>query len=301
MLERYLLCRPQGGLNDIFCEIEKCYQYTILTKRKLLIDTNYHSNHYFKGQLSKYFYSRDQHLDLSPFEFRGEFLKMDVYPHFLKGKLNTYSAVWDEGQACAVESDDLKSITFDFSRDYQEQMLFYHQFGRGDYLSFNFLKKLTLTEGIKKIVLDRYAVIGGQFDAVHIRNTDLCSDIGGIINALKKIKPQKLFVATDDSRSLSIVLNEFSNTSTTIFNFSSILSANDVPLCKTINVPSNETVIRDQEAIADLMLLGPSNRLILSKLLENKTKVSHSGFGLLARDLFNSKRALYELIGCSDF
>jgi hypothetical protein len=37
--ESFLLCRPHGGLNDTFCQIEKCWRYAEKFGRTLIIDT----------------------------------------------------------------------------------------------------------------------------------------------------------------------------------------------------------------------------------------------------------------------
>ena len=38
--KKYILCRPVGGLNDIFCQIEKCWQYAEKYNRILIVDTD---------------------------------------------------------------------------------------------------------------------------------------------------------------------------------------------------------------------------------------------------------------------
>ena len=36
--EKFLLCRPQGGLNDTLCQIELCWRYAARFNRTLIID-----------------------------------------------------------------------------------------------------------------------------------------------------------------------------------------------------------------------------------------------------------------------
>jgi hypothetical protein len=39
MNDRFVLCMPAGGLNDVLCQIEKCWRYAERHGRKLVIDT----------------------------------------------------------------------------------------------------------------------------------------------------------------------------------------------------------------------------------------------------------------------
>src|SRR5947209_3468047 len=57
--DRLLLCRPQGGLNDMLCQIEKCCQYADRVGRTVIVDTDYARSApaTFKDHLSKYFVS----------------------------------------------------------------------------------------------------------------------------------------------------------------------------------------------------------------------------------------------------
>ena len=49
---KYLLCRPEGGFNDMLCQIYKCYQYCKKHNRCLLLDTKHTS---FGLSFHKYF------------------------------------------------------------------------------------------------------------------------------------------------------------------------------------------------------------------------------------------------------
>lgn len=56
MEEKYLLCRPLGGLNDILCQINYCYNYCIKFNRILLIDTSFlYEHNSFSCSFDKYF------------------------------------------------------------------------------------------------------------------------------------------------------------------------------------------------------------------------------------------------------
>ena len=39
MSEQVVLCRPEGGFNDILCQIELCWRYADAHERVLVVDT----------------------------------------------------------------------------------------------------------------------------------------------------------------------------------------------------------------------------------------------------------------------
>jgi hypothetical protein len=57
--ERYLLCRPHGGLNDTLCQIEKCWKYALKSDRVLIIDTRNSGLH---ADFSEYFEAKEKSL-----------------------------------------------------------------------------------------------------------------------------------------------------------------------------------------------------------------------------------------------
>ena len=53
--ERLLLCRPQGGLNDMLCQIEICCAYGEAYDRTTIIDTDYRHSPFFRDTFANYF------------------------------------------------------------------------------------------------------------------------------------------------------------------------------------------------------------------------------------------------------
>jgi hypothetical protein len=61
-VNKYLLCRPTGGINDIFCQIEMCWDYAEKYNRNLIIDTTNHLS--LMANFSDFFspLNRDPHI-----------------------------------------------------------------------------------------------------------------------------------------------------------------------------------------------------------------------------------------------
>ena len=80
MAQRLLLCRPQGGLNDMLCQVEACCRYGERSGRSVIVDTNYAGSTYFRDDLRNYFRSRHGKLILGlddPSSLDGA----TVFPH----------------------------------------------------------------------------------------------------------------------------------------------------------------------------------------------------------------------------
>ena len=131
---RLLLCRPTSGLNDVFAQIDKVCRYAERVGRIVVVDTNCQSTKFFKDDLSNYFVSRQPHLRLSPIEFSHLFDKIDVYPSHIFGKVNSYTAEFDYSIAGFIDTDQRKPLSFDFTRDYSQQLLVHHSGGKSSYL-----------------------------------------------------------------------------------------------------------------------------------------------------------------------
>lgn len=106
MKNKYVLCRPQGGFNDMLSQIEKCYVYAKKENRKVIVDTNYSANETWHDPLDKYFTSTDEALILNINNISESIENMTVYPESLFGRLNAYKGKFDSEKIkrCDVET-----------------------------------------------------------------------------------------------------------------------------------------------------------------------------------------------------
>src|ERR1700756_3329644 len=90
--ERILLCRPQGGLNDVLCVIEMARRYAEKYNRKLFVDTNFVNTEYIRDEFSNYFKSKDKNIYLNSSPIAQMLDCLTTFPHCVAGKVSNYHA-----------------------------------------------------------------------------------------------------------------------------------------------------------------------------------------------------------------
>ena len=296
---KYVLCRPQGGLNDMLCQIEKCCRYAEKTNRMVVIDSNYTNSENFHDELNLYFSSRQHKLFLSINELGFNLETLSVFPHCLSGKLHTYKTATKKPFEPFYETVSNEAITFDFATNYKEDLVVSHQ-GAGGNLSLFALLRLKITKPIQDELLRRLKLIDGPYVSIHIRQTDYQSDYASAIEALNKNPPRRLFVASDNQRIVDELMEKLPHTK--IFSFSKNLSRDGHPIHFKNHKDKSLNFERNRDAIIDLMMLGMSSYLVLCKISNGLTpdkKPNYSGFSLLAKLLHENKIILNHLL--SDF
>jgi hypothetical protein len=296
-MTRFVLCRPQAGLNDMLCQVEKCCRYAERTDRTVIVDTNYRHSPYFKDDLSRYLGSRQSRLSLCAGEFQDRFDQWQVYPDCLYGRVNDYTVIRDEKSFVRYDAQSGIPVTFDFGKDYPHQLLIHHQGGGGE-LSLMALLRMKIGPTIADQLKTRYRAIGKQYSAIHVRNTDLTTHYEAALAKLQGSSPEPLFVATDNR----MVVEEFRSAlgSDRVFSFASLPSDAGKPIhIMEQPEPEAEVFRRNSDAILDLLLLALSRNLHLLEVSNNKHG-RYSGFSVLAYNLWSSKIVLKHLLADSD-
>lgn len=293
MTNKYLLCRPQGGLNDMLCQIEKCCRYAELTSRTVIVDTAYAHSDYFRDKFSRYFSSRQRRLFLTPNGQVGDLDAMQVFPEFLQGRLNSYETSRDNKHPIYCDTATAQPITFNFNQNYAQPLLVHHQEGGGR-LSGYALLRLTLTRSLLDELISRIKTIGGPWVGVHVRNTDYSTDYELLLNQLKQTSVSRIFLATDSLEVKSRFESELKNT--TVYSFSNRLSADGKPVHFMRDLKDDLVFNSNCDAILDLVMLGLSQRLLFQKIQPNEYGASYSGYALLAQHLYSARIVLRHLI-----
>jgi hypothetical protein len=296
-LDRVVLCRPQGGLNDVLCQIERVCSYAERFDRTAVIDTNHHSTHSIKDQFSRYFVSRQKRVILdAATEIEFHLRNASVVPNFLAGDCLRYDAHFDHELGRFVERTTRKLITFDFDKDYAEPLLVHHDSGRVAGASVAALSRLRLHDNLSDELIKRLKSIGTNYVSVHIRNTDYTTNYQPLLNQIKNLPAlqncENLFVATDDIACLQFCRNMFSDIK--IISFSKLPEESGRPIHRLSD--SDEIYERNKDAILDLLMLALSDKFLFFGLNENRWGTKFSGFSLLANDLHSSKKVLSALI-----
>ena len=291
-MTRYLLCRPQGGLNDMLVQIEKCCRYAELSGRTVIVDTNYEHSVYFKDNFSNYFKSKQRKLILNIDEHREELEDMKVFPEFLQGRLHDYKVTTNKISNKLYENESGEYITFKQDINIPHQLVVHHMYGGGSE-SFFALMRLSLSDSVVNELFKRLKIIGPMYNAVHVRNTDYETSYEKHIGKIKELFKKRIFLATDNTHVLSNFKNSFEDDR--IYSFSKISGEVGKPM-HTAKLSSNDAYNRNQDAILDLVMLSLANKLYFLKL-ENSSNGGFSGFSLLASKLWESKIVLKNLIG----
>ena len=290
-IEKFLLCRPIGGLNDTLCQIEKCWRYAEKFGRTLIIDT---LNSGLLAEFSEFFSPRNSltkvHFSLS--EKQLCFLdSLTCFPHFAQEKLRTYFAVYSIDVKNYVDRDTSELLTFNFDKNYDELVLIHEQCGGGD-LSFYLLNRISISENIRPIVLDRIQHLDHDYLAIHVRNTDYRTQYKDLFrDVYPSVNNKSLLICSDDAEVISHAKN--------FFTLSNVLTSSQTP--QTGNKPLHlSTTHSDDEqrkkatinSIIDLIALGRSTQLYFA----NVTAGHSSGFSRLAMYLCQNKNIIDALL-----
>jgi hypothetical protein len=293
-LERFVLCRPEGGLNDMLCQIEATYAYAVKSERSVIVDTNYQGSRAFKDSFSNYFSSLDSRLILDTDILQDRFDICTVFPTYITGRLKSYTTVWSSEISNWADSETNSSLTYDFDRLYDEQILLHHACGGGQ-ISLNALSKLELQDDLIYSLAQRINAIGQPYSAIHIRNTDYKSDYKPALHNLKRFIKSPIFIATDDRKCREYCVDLFGEGKVKFF--SNLPEEGGIPLHG--DILHDSIFQRNKEAILDLMTLALSNDYFKISLIANKHHTTYSGFSILAENLKNSPVTIRKMLGKS--
>ena len=286
---RYLICFPQGGINDMFSRIQACIQYCILENRMLVLDTR---KNWFRECWRDYFYINHKvlyHGEDVP-SFITSLLKKNVYPKTLQDR--TYEslpdAVWiNPGH---MEMDGI-FVSTPLHISYTQDVVVYSDCGSS--LHINHILSITVfSEEIKREYHRRRSVLPDKYISVHIRNTDYKSDIDTFIRMYDTtLKSNDLFVATDHHDSLIRMKERYGER---VYSFASLPS---LPEGTNIHESKVAQELRDTpEKRHDFLIDIFTDFLLLASGTECITSNSKSGFSRSVRELNKYPTLVYKLI-----
>jgi hypothetical protein len=295
--DRVVLCRPEGGLNDMLCQIERCCRYAEAFNRTVVVETDYRHARFFRDPISKYFVSRQERLVFKTDHIAAYCDLEDVAPAIAAGRLTDYRARYDYKTYRFVEEDSGQALSFDFNRDHPEKTLLHHDSGGGN-VSIGTLSRMRLHDNLTDLLIARARAIGGRYLAVHIRNTDLKTRYEQRIDNLARELPQaaRLFVATDNRNCLSYCRDAFG--ADRVFAFAKLPAVAG----QALHAPDSVVDIYEanRDAILDLVMLGLAANCYAFELEKNEFGVRYSGFSVLALTLQATRPVLSQLISRSD-
>lgn len=277
-----VVCRPKGGLNDILCQIEKCWRYADTHNRHLLVDT-WRSG--FLDDFAKYFLPLDERR-VSFGAFDGTRWEGSIYPGILTERINHYDTVYHQETKCLLETETQTPLTFDFSRKYKEKILVHEQYGGGK-LGIHALKRMKLAPEVAHIIATRLERFR-DYSAVHVRNTDYQTDYVSLFEKVVASDPNGLIVlCTDDWHCQDFARKIFGDR---------VRMSSDIP--NTDGRPLHDNAQLDRystnlDAITDLFVLALAKQLFVRQ----HTQGQMSGFAILAKALKKQRDIIHQLLG----
>lgn len=285
-MDRYVLCRPQGGLTDMLNQVEKCCRYADAFGRTVIVETDNRLSRHFRVAFSRFFVTRQANLLLSnPFS-EEELDRADVVPRFLKGRVSTYQSRWVEERLAMCELQTGQPVSFDFEKDHPQPLLIHGQCGGGPDSVFALLR-IRLHDVVTDALVKRLKAIPRGYHAIHIRNTDMATDYRPALAELRERNIPHLFLATDNAEVLAVAREML--TGTTVHSFSQLPDNGGQPL--HYNPPANVAAVRNADSILDLVMLALARELTLVKVSNNKYD-EYSGFSRFAYALKTNKPVL---------
>lgn len=289
--QKYLLCRPRGGLNDSLCQIQKCFEYAEKYKRELIIDAR---DSGLMGEFSDFFSCVNE--DVKVYGSRTEFdcsslLEYSRYPDVVFDGPKRYKAAFSTlpNHQNYIDLSSGTLLTFEFSHDYDQQVLIYEQCGGGT-ASFRFLEKFRLSDAVLAIAKERFKDLGGDYFSVHVRNTEeYLTNYPYFFNKiLSKVSRKRLLVCSDDPEVVAYAKKFFTHTQ--IISVSDIRSVGNKPL-HFHSTYENDRDKRDAtiNSLMDWVALAGASKFFYM----NPAHGHPSGFAVLTAYLCNKRQKLF--------
>lgn len=255
--EKFLLCRPEGGLNDMLCQIGKCAVYAKQHHRVLVIGTRMTA---FQESFADYFASLNPGIVFASLPLLDHLNTLDVYPPFLAGKLHVNSARYSAQRRNFVGGIHDELLSFDFGRAYPARLLVHHAHG-GGLQSLEALKHLRLRGNLIEELHARLASIGANYVGIHVRHTDYQSDYELFLNTLAdKITRPHIVLCTDNKEVLDYARGIFRQP---LHNFSTIPDVGGRPLHQETQLNKRQI---NTDSILDLLTLAKASVLFLAPI-----------------------------------
>lgn len=219
--QKYILCLPRGGFNDIISVVWKCHEYARTHGRILVMDSR---DSFLKDDLRSYFCVNSAHV------YQGDLLSFynkrfqDIFPSFFEcedGKLNSdvKPGFRRELRGYAYQN---QSTNISLTRDYTQQLIVYCNLGGGVFMA-PFLRMCRLTDLLRNAFQERRKQLPMFYVGVHIRNTDRASNVDEFIRfCVQKLKNVPVFLASDNSQTIDRVRNQLQKQNCQVFTFADI-------------------------------------------------------------------------------
>lgn len=288
--QKFIFCRPQGGLNDTLVQIYKCYRYAKRHKRTLVIDSR-KSGIYLP--LDRFFelHKPDPTVLLSvDDDLLKYFDTLPCHPQELRGRISTFKTYTTVDTTRQLDVKTGVPTGFDFKTIVGEPLVVHENFGGGN-LSTKTLRLLCLKSEIAEKIKRSLSQLPKSYVALQVRNTDMQSNyLQFFQNVRPHVAGRFVLLSSDDDKMKACAAEVFG--SDKVINLRRIGGFNGKPLHllgKKVRETTKFKIVLD--ALTDLMAMAHSQTVYLAN---NK-----SGFGRLGRALQADKALTAQLLGNS--
>ena len=259
----------------MLCQLTLAWQYAESHKRILVINAR---RFHFKDPLSRYFTTEFKDIFLHPGEdLLRHFDNLETYPPDLRGQCRH-----PPRKPMNPFSPPARSLSIDLSQAYQEDLLVHYAHGGGEF-GHEWLRKMRLVPEVALEIAKALAVLGDDYDAVHIRNTDIETKYLPFFREIfLQVRGRKLLVCSDDP-----VCREAAKK---FFVESQVLTVTDIPDTDGVGLhcyAERDVYTANLNMLTDLLALARARRLFITKATGKSKAGEFSGFSFLARCLHN--------------
>lgn len=272
---RFLLCRPLGGLNDVLCQIEYARRIAKRAHRKLIVQTEPGSpslRHRFGRPFSELFFSLDQRISVDLSQLKsGLAQSTNIYPKRYQ-LLGTWLDVSLEERTggsevqCRLEKNPPR----------EPDLVVHEGFGGGT-ASFRLLEHLNISPNVLDPTLELVRELPNLCAAVHFRNTDYKSSYERLKEAVERVDTgSSILIATDDDSVLARLREDYSSRE--------FISASSV-----VKQASPRSPV--EAALQEMILLASCSHLELVPLDIGESSIPNfSGFGRLTQHIWTVRQ-----------
>ncbi|MEM9027062.1 MAG: nodulation protein NodZ [Pseudomonadota bacterium] len=293
-MSRFVLCRPRGGLNDTLCQLAACWLYAEKFERTLVIDT---TTSWMKRPLHTYFritHSACPVIGELDDETLSKLNTLSCYPREVAGVLDEYIPVCRGAEGVFDKKTDVQ-LTFDFTRDYQEDVVLHERYGGGA-LSLDCLTRIAFQPDISKHVMSRVDQLPRNRVGVHVRHTDIQTDYMSFFDRVKSMAgDDELLICSDNYSVVGAARDVLGEHRVVCSSIPPNLGGEAIHQFQDITHSDKHQLNLDM--LTDLFALSLCSKLHIARL----TSGGVSGFSRLAWMLHMNPKVRNQVIGNDDF
>jgi hypothetical protein len=243
-------------------------------------------------KFDNYFISKSKNLILHPTDnLLNYFDTISVIPNFLYGRVSSQKSTLKNG--VSVDEITKEILMYWMADSYNEDLLVYES-GGGDLgqETISLLYNLQLKQELKNEIISALYPLGRDYDAIHIRNTDMKTDY---ISFFKQVFPlisgRKLLVCSDDLTCRDVAEKFFKE--------SDVITITDIPDTKgksLHNFAGMNIYEKNKSMLTDLFGLSGAKNLFCPSITSGVRAGGKSGFALLAELFRSNPHILNELL-----